>query len=189
MATLAVGALALNAPAAQADVPSFDCRLRSVQQDTVTGQSFQGVLVGVIAHADPSAVSIRCYITVNGVPQSGADTGTGSGTSVATAQKDISFTAGDTDVVRICYVYTSAHGNGSGCITVGIIQVPPQVVYDTIDGALEQVWPIIDPPICSVLKLLAGSHAGGAVVVNSQGDVYVNNEPQYDCPPYDIVWG
>ncbi|HVF04243.1 MAG TPA: hypothetical protein VNA20_05330 [Frankiaceae bacterium] len=187
LATLAVGALALNAPAAQADAPTYDCRLRSTQQATITGQTYQGVLVGVIVHAE-ATVTIRCFVTVNGVVQAGADTGTGSGTVVATAQKDISFAAGDTDVVRVCAQYTSNHASGTVCTTVGIVQVPPQVVYDTIDGALAQVWPIVDPPICSVLKALAGNH-GGVVVINSQGDVYVNGAPQYDCPPYDIVWG
>ncbi|HVF06936.1 MAG TPA: hypothetical protein VNA20_19015 [Frankiaceae bacterium] len=187
-----MGALALNAPVAQADVPHSNCHLRSVQQDSVTGQSFQGVLVGGIAHADPTEVSIRCWITVNGVLQTGADTGApttangSKGTAVAVAQKDVSFTAGDTDVVRICYTYTSAHGNGNGCTTVGIIQVPPQVVYDTIDGALEQVWPIIDPPICSVLKQLAGTYGAPPVVIviTSEGDIYVNGELVWDCPPY-----
>ncbi|HVF04242.1 MAG TPA: hypothetical protein VNA20_05325 [Frankiaceae bacterium] len=188
LATLAVGALALNAPAAQADAPSYDCYLDASQQADVTGQTFQGVLAGVIVHADVSAsVTIRCYVTVNGVVQGGADTGVGSGTGVATAQKDVSFAAGDADVVKVCAQYTSNHGSGTVCTTVGVSQIPPQVVFDTIDGALAQVWPIVDPPVCDQLEDRAGTY--GPVYINDQGDVYVDGEPQWDCPPYDVVWG
>ncbi|HVF06743.1 MAG TPA: hypothetical protein VNA20_18045 [Frankiaceae bacterium] len=186
MAALAVGALALNAPAAQADAPTVDCRLRSVQQDTVTGQTFQGALGGVIAHSDPTTVTIKCRVTVNGVTAASTDTGTGVG--VAATAKDISFAAGDADVVKVCADFTSSHGSGTICVTIGIIQVPPQVVYDTLDPVLDVVWGTVDPVVCAELKKLAGSYAGGAIVINSQGDVYVNNAPQYDCPPYDIVW-
>ncbi|HVF04250.1 MAG TPA: hypothetical protein VNA20_05370 [Frankiaceae bacterium] len=41
-----------------------------------------------------------------------------------------------------------------------------------------------DPPICAVLKLFAGRWFG-VVVITSQGDVYVNGAPLYECPPYD----
>ncbi|HVF06745.1 MAG TPA: hypothetical protein VNA20_18055 [Frankiaceae bacterium] len=183
MASLALSALALNAPAAQADQPTHDCRLRSVQQDTVTGQTHQGALAGVITHADTSNVSIRCRVTVNGVTVAATPVGTGPG--VATTESDVSFAAGDTDVVRVCADFTSAHGSGTVCVLVGITEVPPQVVWDTLDAALGELWPLIDPVVCEVLKQITGNHPGG-VVVNDQGDVYVNGELVWDCPPYEV---
>ncbi|HVF04825.1 MAG TPA: hypothetical protein VNA20_08300 [Frankiaceae bacterium] len=185
VSTVAVAALALGTPAATADAPVYDCRLRSVQQDDVTGSAFQGVLTGVIAHADTSTVSIRCRITVNGVTR--AQTPVGSGTTVAATHADISFAAGDTDAVQVCADYSSGHGSGTTCVTVGIIQVPLQEVYDAVDDVYG--WLIWGEglTLCSVLQDLAGNYAG-VLVINSQGDVYLNGEPQYDCPPYDIVW-
>ncbi|HVF06935.1 MAG TPA: hypothetical protein VNA20_19010 [Frankiaceae bacterium] len=184
-AAVAVGALALNASPAMADPPTYDCRLRAVQQDDVTGSTYEGVLAGVIVH--DSAVTIRCYITVNGVQADTTPTGTGTG--VAVTQKQVSFLAGDTDTVRLCIQWSAGTG-GTTCVPVVPPQVPPQVVYDTIDGVLWQVWPIV-PSICPYLKRLAGTWGtppGPVVFINSQGDVYVDGEPQWDCPPYDIVW-
>ncbi|HVF03867.1 MAG TPA: hypothetical protein VNA20_03425 [Frankiaceae bacterium] len=166
LTTLAVSALAFSAPAAQADAPTYDCRYVASQEDTITGSTYQGVLVGYIVHADPSAVSIRCYVTVNGVPQSGADTGTGSGTTFATAQRDIEFTAGDTDIVRVCAQYTSSHVSGTTCAFYAPTRVP-------------RVWPVVDPPLCAVLMEVP---IGGTI--GSDGDVYVGGKRVYDCPPY-----
>ncbi|HVF04827.1 MAG TPA: hypothetical protein VNA20_08310 [Frankiaceae bacterium] len=183
VSTVAAAALALGAPAATADAPVYDCRLRSVQQDDVTGSAYRGVLAGVIAHDADSALSIRCRITVNGVTQ--AQTPVGSGTTVAATHQEVSFAAGGSDVVQVCADYSSGHGSGTTCITVGIIQIPPQEVYELFDNAPPPNW--YDSVVCPALKTLAGNH-GGVLVVNGQGDVYVNGEPLWDCPPYDVFW-
>ncbi|HVF04826.1 MAG TPA: hypothetical protein VNA20_08305 [Frankiaceae bacterium] len=183
---VAVAALALGAPAATADAPSYDCRLRSVQQDDVTGSAYRGVLAGVIVHAEDSAVSIRCRVEVNGVTQ--AQTPVGSGTTVAATHQEVSFAVGGSDVVRLCADHSSGHGSGTTCIIIVAPQIPPQILYDTIDALAAEVFQIIHNSfICSLLKLLAGNYSG-VLVINSQGDVYLNGEPQWDCPPYDIVW-
>ncbi|HVF03799.1 MAG TPA: hypothetical protein VNA20_03070 [Frankiaceae bacterium] len=173
----------LPAPPAFADTPEFRCTYSAVRHD-VTGSLYVGVLTGIIFHADVSTVRIRCRVTVNGVTV--ASTSTGSGTSVATTHGVAPVWAGDTDVVRVCADFESTHtGVGTVCGSVQATQVPPRVVYDIIDGALAQVWPIGDTPICSLPKLLAPGV--GPVVINSQGDVYVDGRPYYDCPPYDIA--
>lgn len=122
--------VALSAPSARADAPTYLCTVAAVHQDDVTGWTFEGVLAGVIAHADASTVSIRCYITVDGIAQSGADTGVGSGLSVATVQSPASFAAADTATVRVCAQYTSFHGSGTACRILSVSQVPPHVVED-----------------------------------------------------------
>ncbi|HVF06934.1 MAG TPA: hypothetical protein VNA20_19005 [Frankiaceae bacterium] len=182
-AALAAAALALTAPGALADQPTFDCRLRSVQQDTVTGGTFQGVLTALIVYAD-GPVSIRCFVTVNGVPRAQA---AASGDRVAVAAEEVSFAAGDSDVMRLCADYTSGHGAGTWCASSGWGPFPPDFVYETLDGVLSQVWPVVDPVVCAALKAIAPG--AGTVYVNGQGDVYVDGEPQWDCPPYDVDWG
>lgn len=179
-AALAIAALALNAPAALADAPTYECRLRWVRQGGVTGDSFGGVLAGVIVH--PGPVSLRCRVTVNGVTQGQA---AASGDGVAVPAAEVSFTADDYAVVRVCADYTSTDGSGTTCITIGMTQNLPHVDYPP--GLMALIWRVVDPPICEVLKLLAPGTP--PVFVNSQGDVYVDGEPLWDCPPYDIDWG
>ena len=41
-----------------------------------------------------------------------------------------------------------------------------------------------DYAACPALAAMAGSY--GVVTINSQGDIYVDGEPTWDCPPYDI---
>lgn len=86
------------------------------------------------------------------------------------------------DGARICgYVYEG------GALTPGH---PCETVLDKGAPACRaDAQPVTmtaaDPAACAVLKALAGSYACGTIVINSQGDVYVNGETQYDCPPYD----
>ena len=37
---------------------------------------------------------------------------------------------------------------------------------------------------CPVLASLAGTY--GPVTINGEGDVYIDGEPFWDCPPYNI---
>ncbi len=177
MASVAVGALALNAPAALADEPQFGCNFRSVHQEDATGQNFEGAAAGYVVHTGP--VTIRCEVRVNGAPASSTDTGSGSG--AATIAGRITFAAGDTDVVTFHAIATTEHGEHVKDYATTLIQVPPQEVIDLINSVVIEH---VDPPLCNVLKSLAGTH--GPVYINDQGDVYVNGSPEWDCPPYDI---
>lgn len=181
IAALAAGALALNAPAALADQPTYDCAMPTVQQDELTGQSHQGVMVVMIAHEGP--VSITCRVVVQGVTQVSVSA---SGQGLAVGARDFSYIAETYELIQLCADYTSVHHSGTTCVTLGTIQIPPQIMYDTVDSVLEQVGPILDPPLCEALKLLAPGI--GPISINSQGDVYVDGQRRYDCPPYDIVW-
>lgn len=184
-ATVCVGLVALTAPPAAADAPTFDCRLRAVSYAPVTGRRwFEGVLVGFVAH-EPSPVSIACRVTVNDIVRDG--TSPGAGVGYAYTGGTVRFPAGEYDVVKVCAYYTSTHGSGTSCNVVQIVEVPPQVVYDTVDAAYP-VRPIVDPPLCAALQSLQGTWGGPPlhVDINSQGDVWVNGMPVYDCPPYDL---
>lgn len=182
---MSLAVLAYNAPAASADAPSYDCRLRSVQQDSVTGQTHEAALVGVIAHADSSSVSIRCRLTVDGVTQ--AATPVGTGTAVAATQGNVSFAAGETSVVRICADYGSAHGSGTVCVTISTFRVPEafellSTVFQTFGSVFTDV---LDPTLCPVFEDVRSGDQS-VVYVDNQGDVYVFGELYYDCPPYQI---
>ncbi len=181
-ASVTVAALTGNATTASASDAVYDCRLRSVEQNG----TYQGVLTGIIASPSGGTVGIACRVTVNGTTVAQTS---GTGSAVAATSGSVSFTAAATDVVRVCADATDHGTTRTTCVTVGVVSVPPQVVYDTVDWLVSTLPHVdYDLPICSVLKNLAGDY-GGVLVVNSQGDVFLNGEPQYDCPPYDIVWG
>lgn len=87
------------------------------------------------------------------------------------------------DLVTVCADYTSDHGSGTVCNSHSG-PFPPRVVYDTVNDALTQVWAIVDPPVCAALTPLRPGV--GPVHITSEGDVYVNGEPTWDCPPYGM---
>lgn len=180
---LCVAVLSYTTPAASADSPEYDCGLRSVRQDTVTGQSSQGVLYGYAVHA-ADVVSIRCDIKVNGVQA--ASTPTAVGRSAAVTAGDISYYAGHTDVVQVCASITTSHSSGYSCSTVGITQIPDLwEVLSTVFQSVGSVFTaILDPTLCPVFASASGEGIG-PVAVNSQGDVYVADELYWDCPPYE----
>ena len=178
MASLAAGALALNAPVATAAEATGECGFDSVQQDSTTGQNYEGVAYGFASDTDGDPVSIRCYITVNDVPAAAGSTPTGTGTGVATTSGPISFEAAEGASVELC---TEVNGVLQDCATSTNTQVPPQEVLDIINSVLE----LVDPTICPVIAALAGTY--GPILINTQGDIYINGGGFYDCPPYDMV--
>lgn len=161
MAAIAAAALTA-APAAVADPPSYACRYAGVR-DSQGGTAVSGVLLGVGAHPDGPA-SFRCRITVNGVTVATALQVAGTPVAVT----DASFSASDTDVVRVCSDYSSPHGSGSSCVT----QNP-----DTVAEALDRTSEVA----CAVLPFAAGTY--GPVTVDDDGDVRVGNLT-FDCYPY-----
>ncbi|HVF06311.1 MAG TPA: hypothetical protein VNA20_15825 [Frankiaceae bacterium] len=161
---------------------SNPCRLFATQNDDATGQVFQGFVQGSTAVADVSTVSVRCRVTVNGVTVAATPKGTGAGASTTFAQ--VSFGADETDVVRLCSDVSDGHSSRTTCSAATFTSVPGQATADLVAALAAQLGPIADPIACALLSGLAGNY--GAVVVNAQGDVFVNGEAVLDCPPYDL---
>lgn len=179
-AFVAVAALTVNATTASASDAVYDCRLRAAPSNG----THQGVLAGAIASPSGGAVGIVCRVTVNAttVAQIG-----GTGNTVAAASGTVSFAAGPSDVVRLCADWTDHGTTRTTCVTLGVLAIPPQVVWDTVDAILYEVWWIFPGDfLCSLLKLL--SPGVPPVYINGQGDLYLDGEPRWDCPPYDIEW-
>lgn len=184
---VAAGSLAMTAPPASADDPTFGCGYRAVSQDDLTGwYVFEGVAYGHVAHQDGGQVTIRCYVKVNGVDVT--TTPTGAGAAVAGTAGRISYQAYDTDVAQLCAEATTAHGTSTKCYSHPVF-IPPY--HDPIPGVLEFVYGLldeiyrhVDPAVCQVLAAQAGDH--GPVTINDQGDVFLAGDLWWDCPPYEI---
>ena len=66
-------------------------------------------------------------------------------------------------------------------------------VFDPVFGLLDTVADTLteikvsvgDPVACPVLAALAGAYTG-LLLITPQGDVYLNGEAVWDCPPYDL---
>ncbi|HVF05367.1 MAG TPA: hypothetical protein VNA20_11040 [Frankiaceae bacterium] len=84
-------------------------------------------------------------------------------------------------VVRFCISHVGPSGSGTVCVTYANNQIPPQVVWDTLDAVVtEVIWPLM-ASACSTVGTLADDY--GPVTITAGGDVYVNGEPQLDCHP------
>lgn len=174
----ATSALALNTPVAHADPATGDCGFESVQQTDTTGQNYEGVAYGYAVHADGGEVTVRCYVTVNGSEEDSTDPG--SGTGVATSAGRVQFAATDTDNVQLCAEVTAHGETTTNCGDSTNTQIPPQEVIDLINSILV----LVDPTICQALAAVAGNY--GPIVIDGEGDVYLNGVLWYDCPPYVI---
>ena len=191
MAGLAVGALALNAPAASAGHATVNCRFNAVSQATATGQdTWEGAAEGYIVGNAGEAVSIRCVVKVNGAVR--AATAWGSGTTAATTADRVTYVRTLTEVTQLCAQYTTAHGPGETCFATTTTQIPPQEVIDALDAVFDLLTEVektvIDPVVCPVLQSLNGSY--GPIEIKpgtggTGGDVYINGELWWDCPTYE----
>ena len=183
MASLAVGALALNAPVATAAEATGQCGFDSVQQDSTTGQNYEGVAYGFASDTDGDPVTIRCYITVNTVPAPAGSTPIGSGPAgVAATSGVVSFEATENDDVKLC---TEVNGALQGCADSTNTQVPPQEVIDLIADATAG----LDPLICAVLQASMLMPVVNSVVPGTfdldDCDIYVNGGRFIDFVPYE----
>ena len=194
MAALAAGALALNAPAAIAEPTAVDCGFNTVAQETATGgqDTFTGAAYGyVVTSTAGNAVSVRCDVRVDGTTV--ASTPTGSGTTVATSQGQVTYTATDTQDVDLCAVWTDGSTSGEVCGETTTTQIPPQEVIDAINSVFDLIADAtagLDPIICGAL-LTAGAPAAVntlAPTVSMDGDdcdIYVQGERFIDFVPYE----
>ncbi|HVF20920.1 MAG TPA: hypothetical protein VNA14_11860 [Mycobacteriales bacterium] len=169
------------------------CAVQGLFEPNVTGQTYQLTVTGLAAtgHNVPGetvgSVGVTCTVR-NGeglsysMEASGSGIGAGSWT-LSLAGADFSVCASATAVygARVFRTRPTCTSGGGAPI-----QVPPQVVYDTIDAVWAEVKALVDPVVCSVARDLAGNY--GPAVVNIQGDVYVNGERVHDCPPYEVDW-
>ena len=203
MTALAVSALALNAPAASAGHATVSCRFNAVSQATATGQdTWEGAAEGYIVGNTGEAVSIRCVVKVNGAVR--AATSWGSGTTVATTADRVTYVRTLTEVTQLCAQYVTAHGPGETCFATTTTTIPPaefwdavDLVWETVFGALDPVFDeiteiektYIDPTACEELKKHAGTYGGPppapVIVITAEGDVYIDGDLFWDCPPYE----
>jgi len=200
-----------SASADQGDTLKGGCGFNTDENAVATNGQNQGVIYVVAlsqeASGTPSTATVDCWIDVNGVEQPGTRI-TATGNGVIANQGQITFSAVDGDTINECQkvvfadgsTWTAKDGNvGTDCPAATSIDIPPPVVFDTLDTVFEALQGVldavngvlistVDPVVCPVLKSLAGNY--GPVEINSEGDVIVNDGLDligkvYDCPPYD----
>ena len=197
MGSLAVAALALNAPVAQAAAVTADCGFNTIAQETATGgqDTFTGAAYG-FAVSDGGDVSVYCEVRVNGSPVAATDPGPSGPVSVTAGP--VTYTASDTDNVELCAVYSGPGGSGEVCGETTTTQIPPEAVFDLIDLIFETLLPIFeeidrilievtsipDFIICPIL-MAAAPGVPGVVDIEPEGDTSILGEPFWNCPPYD----
>ncbi|HVF05339.1 MAG TPA: hypothetical protein VNA20_10890 [Frankiaceae bacterium] len=191
VAAIACGtALVFATPAQAGTTHTGRCGLRPHHLD-VTTATFSAFLYAVVAvqsadaTGNPVGATVTCELRVAG-RLAAAARGTGAG--VVAVLDHVWFGAAEDEELVLCTVvdFADATPTATECVPWTTPQVPPQVVWDTLEDALDQVWPVVDPPVCAALASLAPGD--GPVVINAQGDVYVAGEPVWDCPPYDVEW-
>jgi hypothetical protein len=159
---LTAAALALNAPAAHADAPVRTCRFVAA----ATGSDFTGVAFGYIAHSDGNTVSISCHIRVNGTPIGSTVTPTTTAPGSAATAGPVTFTAGDTDTVEICTVFSSSHGAATECFGTISAGIPPQEIIDVL---------------CQVTRIVSPINILNVVVIETDGDVLLAGRKILSC--------
>lgn len=204
----------MPATAALADDPTTDiteggCGFNTVEQATATNGLFEGVIYDLSATTDVNHVplnsTVECWIQVDGgdvTPHFTFPFGAVAGPAApvqAGVSTPITFGASATDTVTLCQVTHYPGGDGpTVCPTATTTQIPPQVVFDTLQTVLDLVNGVfastIDPKVCPILGSLAPGV--GPVVIDPTGDVSIVPDPTsglfppglltpvYDCPPY-----
>lgn len=110
------------------------CRIGAAGNEQVTGGqgTFTGVAEGEFASNDPTAfVTIRCFVSVNGVEV--ASTQTGAGTGAAATQGQVTLTKGPEDEATICAEITENGVGFTDCVPLTQSNIPPQAVVDLIE--------------------------------------------------------
>lgn len=130
VAVLATGIVAMNATVSHADNGVTGCHYVGVAKETVTGgqDTFTGVAVGYAVNTG----SIRCFIEVNGGEAATTPVGPTLGGVVAVTAGQLTYVAGDTDVVRLCAV-------GGPCSPVKPIPTQDHAVMGAV---LDMICPV-----------------------------------------------
>ncbi|HVF05338.1 MAG TPA: hypothetical protein VNA20_10885 [Frankiaceae bacterium] len=169
------------------------CEFQPFNQNEVTGSGFGGFLYAAVTlrsddvAANPVTATVTCSLVVDGhTAAQRAATGTG---AVVVIGYD---TPPWGDRFEVCTVvdFADATPTATECVPWEPEQIPPQVVVEEVGEALDRisnlVWRLVDPILCPLLASLAP--VDGPLVINEQGDVYLDGEPVWDCPPYDAEW-
>lgn len=179
--TLALAVLASTVPPAHASPTVMDCGYEAVAQRRVTGgrETFTGVMYGYAAADTPgAALSVRCYVVVDGVEA--ATTPAGTGTTAAATAGQVTFTATETQLVDVCGDWSSGTEGGTVCWSCACTQIPPQEVLDVVDSVVGDHLPVPLPaPVCD--ELPARPPHSQLAYVAASGDVWIAGVHVFDC--------
>jgi len=214
LASLAVGASVLVAPAAHATVPNVlhgGCFLDTDGHPLVTGDTQVGVIGdrSVTTTGDSPAVpigaTVTCSVEVNGVLAPGTTHSYGDSpvTGIQLGADPLTYTAGPLDTVALCQsVVYADNTTWDECVILGDnIQIPPQTVVDTWNAFWDAFWDVFDPFVLEMLEPLVcpplGSISGtyGLVIIGPDGDLSVvaplvgKSVLLVDCPPHRLSVG
>ena len=154
------------------------CSFVAVGSGQLTGEiDIEAVVYSANPADNPMSATFTCYVKVNGATQPGAVV-TATGTGTVAGGGFITYTSNSvTDFVQLCQDVSYSNGtNTSECFEAESFEVPPPIV-----------WEIVDPLVCPIIAVAAPG--AGPMYINSQGDVWVDGEGSYDCPPYGNVFG
>ncbi len=136
---------------------------------------------------NPVSAIVTCELRVMGTPVA---TATFAGTVVVTGAKRVSYTTADINEaanVMVCTTidYTSDDTpTESFCPYVDSVPLLPDQVYDAGSDIVGAANDVIDPALCPAAASLAPG-VPGVVDIGLDGNVSVNGEPFWDCPPED----
>ena len=174
---LAAALLLAPAPAHAADYQG-GCGYDGVRRyDT-----FTGVLYATVAAPRAAVTTVTCYVVVDWVEQPHTRLMAG-GIGVTVGTRAIEFTATDVQDVELCEFVEFADEPGvvhGQCGEGPSEPLPPQVVIDV----LTPVFGTVDATLCRVFAAQAGTY-GDVLTIREHGDVYVDGELFWDCPPYE----
>ena len=165
------------------------CGFATLRDDSTASPTWRGeadvYVVATDAEFAPAAVpiSVDCVIYVNGAnPRTILSA---SGVGVAAAARTWSYEAEDTDVVTVCEVVTVGTDPATwDCGADPDPWFPPEPVVEVIEYVIDtfnETFP--EQEVCDLLAA-TGPGVPGVVDVTPEGDVYVNGEFFWDCPPY-----
>jgi hypothetical protein len=139
------GALAAGPPAAHAALVRSGCGIAAADQETVTGGQdvFAGAAYGYAVFDDQGTHTVRCYVTVDGVPAAGGSTAPQSGTGAVATAGEVTYFAAEGSSVDVC---TEVDGVTVACRATTESQVPPQMVFDALDAFCATLHDLGLPP-------------------------------------------
>ena len=181
------------------------CGFLTISDGTETDQTkwdgeihVMAVATDAAGNPDPTAsITVECELRINGAtPGTIVFTCSTPGTGVVSCAGQFSFNAHPDDIVTMCDIVTVNGERHKDCGNSTTIPIVPEVVQEILD---EQVWPTVDPTIeeavritdeliCAVTKALdetvVDQGNDSAFETRNDGDLYVNGEWIWDCPPY-----
>jgi hypothetical protein len=182
VAALAACALGLGtAPAAHAAGATYDGPGCGFDALNGWGAMYGAVVAySTVETENPVSVRLTCVLKVEGQPYY---TETYSGLGFAVGARQIEFPWWATDLVM--------------CETVEFLNTgdAPVSRCDEASDVIDDLWNLlteieveyVDPLVCPVLAALSPG-VPGTLDIDPEGDIYVLGQPQWDCPPYDVIW-